>query len=95
MEHNTNNAKYSKVKERVNSIRKFYQQMLRGVFAIAIVASINYYLNAWQEPWFLWVVFGVTLGIALKAIKVFGIGALLGRNWEERKIKELMDSNEF
>ena len=36
--------------------------------------------------WFFW-----GIGIAFHTFKVFGFGLLLGKNWEDRKIKEFME----
>lgn len=95
MEFNTNETKYNRAQERVSKLKKFYGQLFRGVLAIVITAAINYYLNEWRNPWFLWVVFGVSLGISLKAIKLFGTNLLFGRDWEERKVREIMDKDNF
>ena len=95
MDLNTNEAKYNTAKERVAKLKEFYTKLFRGILAIAITAGINYYINAWENPWFLWVVFGVGLGLTLKAIKLFGIGFLFGRNWEERKINEFMNRRDL
>ena len=92
---NINDSKYLRANQRVTELKKFYGRCLRGLLAIVVVAIINYYLNEWSHPWFLWVVLGVGLGIGLKAIKLFGIGGLFGRDWERRKIRELMDKDEW
>ena len=97
MDYSTNNqqSKYFRASERVSDLKKFYGQAIRGVIAILLVAGINYYLNEWYYPWFLWVVFGVGLSLTLKAIKLFGMNGIFGRDWEERKIKEYMDDDRF
>lgn len=86
--------KYFKAKERVATIKKFYASLLSGVIAILITGAINYYTNEWRYPWFLWVVFGVSVSTIIKAIKIFGYNAILGKNWEERKIKEFMQEDD-
>ena len=92
---NSNSTKYLKAMERVAELKRFYSRCFRGVVAILIVAAINYYLDGWSYPWFLWVVFGVGLGISIRAFKLFGINGLLGRDWEERKIQEYMNEDRF
>jgi len=92
---NSNKSKYLRASERVNELKQFYSRCFRGVVAILIVAAINYYLNEWQYPWFLWVVLGVSLSLTLKAFRLFGVNGLMGRDWEERKIRELMDKDRF
>jgi mannose/fructose/N-acetylgalactosamine-specific phosphotransferase system component IID len=95
MEFNTSETKYMKAQDRVSKLKKFYGQVFRGLLAIIITGAINYYLNEWFYPWFLWVVFGVSLGICLKAIRLFGANLLFCKNWEERKIRELIDKDSF
>ena len=89
------NSKYIRAKERVVVIKKFYAKVLRGVFAIIVVGGINYYLNEWRTPWFLWVVFGISLSILLRAIKIFNLNPLFGKDWEERKVREFMNNDRF
>lgn len=92
---NINQSKYLRASERVADLRKFYTRCFRGLVAIIITAAINYYLNEWQYPWFLWVVFGVGLSLAIKAFKLYGLNGFMGRDWEERKIKQFMDEDRF
>ena len=92
---NSNQTKYMRASERVSELKRFYARCARGLVAILIVAGINYYLDGWAFPWFLWVVFGVGLSITLRAFKVFGFSLLMGRDWEERKIREFMDDDRF
>lgn len=84
-------TKYIRASARVAELRRFYGRIFKGLLAIIIVAAINYYLEGWSNPWFLWVVFGVGLGIGLRAIKLFGTTIVLGRDWEARKIEQLMN----
>lgn len=83
--------KYFKAKEKVREVKKFYTSLLTYLFFIGFLAAINYYTDEWRYPWFLWAAFGWGIGIVCKAIKTFGYNPFLGRNWEERKIKEFMN----
>jgi hypothetical protein len=90
MNNSDTDTKYFRAKERVEAIKAFYGKVFKYIVAIVITGSINYYLNEWSNPWFLWVVLGVAIATAVKAIKLFGYDALMGRNWEQRKIDEFM-----
>ncbi len=48
--------------------------------------------EAW---WFYWPLTGWGIGLGVHALVVFGFGGgePWGRNWEERKTRELMDSD--
>lgn len=89
-----NEEKYIRAKERVAEIKEFYSKVVSHLITIAIVAGINYYVNEFRNPWFLWVVFGLGISIIFKAMKTFGGIPFMGRNWEKRKIKELMEEEE-
>ena len=90
----TRDDKYYRAKDRVTQLKKFYGKLVRSFIVVALLAGFNYYLNEWDHPWFLWVAFFVALGLVIEAGKTFGIGWILGRNWEERKIKEMMDKED-
>ena len=85
--------KYSRAKERVGDLKKFYSSLASYVFVITLLASVNYYQNEWGYAWFLWAAFGWGIGLFFQAIKVFGMNPFLSKNWEERKIKEFMSED--
>ena len=95
MEINQSENKFLRAKERTSILKKFYEKVFRGLLAIVIVAAINYYLNGWETPWFLWVVFGVSIGLLVRALRVFNLNPFFGKDWEDLKIKELLNRNDF
>ncbi len=94
MENSEKDNKYFRARERVSEIKKFYTNLFSYVFFIAFLAVLNYWTDGWNYPWFLWAAFGWGIGIVFHALKVFGFNVFLGRNWEERKIKEFMHEDE-
>lgn len=89
---NTNfeNEKYAKAKKRVDEIKGFYISLLAYFIVIPFLAFINYQ-TSWHYKWFLWPMFGWGIGIVIQAFVTFGYG----KDWEERKIKEYMDKDNF
>lgn len=87
--------KYYRAKTRVETIKKFYLSLASYVVFIGFLAALNYYINQWQYAWFLWAAFGWGIGLVFQAVKVFGVNAFFGSNWEERKIKEFMQDDEI
>ncbi|HUH46573.1 MAG TPA: 2TM domain-containing protein [Arenibacter sp.] len=87
-------SKYLRAKERVLEIKKFYSSLFSSLIVILFVAGLNYYLNQWRHPWFLWVIFGLGIGMVFKTFKTFGYDAFFGRNWERRKIREFLEKEE-
>lgn len=91
---NNNDAKYLRAKERVIEVKEFYSKLLRSAVTIVFLAAINYYTNEWRYMWFLWAAFGISISMAYKATKVFGVNPFLNKDWEERKIQEFMNEDE-
>lgn len=94
MENSRNESKYLRARERVEKIRKFYSSFVSALFAICLLAGINYYTNQWEYPWFLWAAFGLGISLIFKAIKASKLNPYFGKEWEERKIKEYMQEDE-
>ncbi len=93
MEYNKNESKYIRAKERVDNLKKFYGNLTSYAIVITGLAIINYWSNGWSYMWFLWAAFGWGLGLFFHAMKTFK-NPFFGKNWEERKIKELMDKEQ-
>ncbi|WP_394750533.1 2TM domain-containing protein [Spongiimicrobium salis] len=94
MENLDKESKYLRAKERVEAIKKFYSSLFSYIVFITLLGALNYYTNQWEYMWFLWAAFGWGIGIVVKAVKVFGTNVFMGRDWEERKIKEFMDKDQ-
>lgn len=85
--------RYQKAKERVQEIKGFYIHLM-----IYICVNIGLFLiNFLSSPghwWFYWPLIGWGIGVGAHAIGVFGLGSLLGEDWEERKIKEILEKDQ-
>lgn len=87
-------SKYLHAKERIAEIRKFYNGLMSYIVVISLLAGLNYYIDEWNHPWFLWAAFGWGIGLAFQAARAFVINPFFGRDWEERKINEFMQEDE-
>jgi len=94
MENNNKDTKYLKAKRRVAEIKEFYISLTSYVIFISALAALNYYTNQWRNAWFLWAAFGWGIGLIFQAMKVYRGVSFLGKNWEERKLKEFMEEEE-
>jgi len=83
---NSENNLYYKAKQRVKAMKEFYGNLISYCLVMPFLIFINYY-TFWGFQWFWFPLFGWGLGLSIHGFSVFGYGA----NWEERKIKELMD----
>ena len=82
---------YYKAKDRVIEIKKFYTSLMSYVVFISLLAGLNYYINEFRNPWFLWAALGWGIGLIFQTAKAFDWNPFFGKDWEERKMKELMD----
>lgn len=86
--------KYLRAKERVEQVKKFYTGLIFYVFFISFLAALNYYTNEWRYMWFLWAAFGWGIGLLFQAGKAFKWNPFLGKDWEDRKLKEFLEEEE-
>jgi hypothetical protein len=86
----TESDAYKQARRRVAQLRGFYSNLFSYVVIIAFLAV----LNLLTDPgylWFLWAAAGWGIGLALHAYSTFASHGILGREWEERKIQEIME----
>ena len=84
---------YRRAKRRVRQIKAFYIHLLVNFFTLTIIISVNLIFSP-SYHWFWFVVFGIGLASLIHWFAVFGENTLgLGKDWEERKIKELINKN--
>jgi len=81
------NNRYIRAKERVDELKGFYGSLISYVIVIPFLIYINY-RTSWNFQWFWFPMFGWGLGLVIQSFKAFGYGT----NWEERKIREIMEN---
>jgi hypothetical protein len=81
------NNRYIRAKERVDELKGFYGSLISYVIVIPFLIYINY-RTSWNFQWFWFPMFGWGLGLVIQSFKAFGYGS----NWEERKIREIMEN---
>jgi len=95
MNYSEHESKYIRAKERVDAIKSFYTSLISYVIFLSFLAGLNYFINEWSYPWFLWAAFGWGIGLSIKAFKAFSAHSfILGSEWEERKMKEFMNESD-
>ncbi len=94
MENFNKESKYIRAKERVEELKKFYGNLTSYIVVITGLAILNYWINSWSYPWFLWAAFGWGIGLVFHAIRTFNMNPFFGKDWEQRKIKEFMNEEE-
>ncbi|MBQ0732684.1 2TM domain-containing protein [Aquimarina celericrescens] len=95
-----NKVAYEKAKKRVENEKGFYSHLTAYVIINIALLFINADLGeADLNDWFRWnllltpILWGI--GLIVHGIYVFGKIPSFSKAWEERKIKELMDKDDF
>ncbi len=81
-------AKYLRAKKKVEDLKGFYGSVMAYCIVIPFLIYVNY-RSSWNFQWFWFPLFGWGLGLVIQALNIYGMGG----NWEERKIKEIMEKN--
>lgn len=87
---NEQETRYRNAKKRVEALREFYVHLTVYVLVNLMLFTINM-LTSPDSLWFFWPLLGWGIAVALHALRVFGAGRLFGKEWQERKIDELME----
>lgn len=90
---NFNEYSYKKAKERVDCIKGFYGNLIAYLIVIPVLIWLNY--RTTEFPWVIFPAAGWGLGLIINGLHAFGLNPLFGKDWEERKIREIMDKDRF
>ena len=85
-------ARYQEAKKRVEEIKGFYIHLVSFFLVNSFLVIVNLLTSA-EYLWFIWPLTGWSIGLIIHGISVFG--GFLGKSWEERKIKELMEKDKL
>ena len=90
-------AREISIRRRVHRIAEFYRHLL----TFAIVIGLLWMLNAvtvyhstrdikWYSWWAMWPTLGWGIGVVTHAITVLPVWGFFSQDWEDRKVKEMM-----
>ena len=85
--------RYIKAKKRVEEIKGFYGNLIAYIIVNIGLLVINL-LTAPNYLWFFWPMLGWGIGVVFHGMKVFNYMPFIGKDWEEKKIKEFMDKED-
>lgn len=89
----TNNQefeRYQRAQKQVEEIKGFYGHLFSFVLVILFLAFINLKYTP-RNLWFFWPLLGWGIGLLFHGLKAFNYTPFLGKNWEEKKIKQFME----
>lgn len=92
---NNDNIKYLEAKKKVKRIKGFYTHAAIFVLVNSIIAFINYQALKPGQSYFVWYnflsLFFWGIGLFAHGMGVFMPSFIFGKDWEEKKIRELMN----
>ena len=83
------NSKYVRAVKRVEKLKEFYQNLASYCIVIPFLIFINLRFSP-GFYWFWFPMFGWGIGLTFHFLEVNNYNVFLGKNWEEKKIEELM-----
>lgn len=93
METNNHEIIYKKAKKRAQEIRSFYINLMCYCIVIPMLAFINLYYTP-EFYWFWFSGLGWGLGLFFHGMAAFNWSPFLGKEWEDRKLKQFMDEEQ-
>lgn len=85
--------RYQKAKERVEAIKGFYGNLMAYCIVIPFLIYLNY--RTTDFPWVIFPILGWGFGLTIHGMEAYGYNPLWGKSWEEKKIREFMEEDDF
>ncbi|PIB32346.1 histidine kinase [Gaetbulibacter sp. 5U11] len=83
---------YVRARKHVEELKEFYYNLISYCIVIPFLIFINY-KTSWDYKWFFFPMFGWAVGLSFHAYKVFVNDGVLGKSWEDKKIKKFMEED--
>jgi len=84
----TEDKAYERAQKRVKEIKGFYGNLISYCIVIPFLVILNL-ISTPKNLWFYWPMLGWGIGVVSQGMSVFAIG----KSWEEKKIKEILEKN--
>ncbi|EDM44681.1 hypothetical protein SCB49_13955 [unidentified eubacterium SCB49] len=88
-----NEKRYENAQEQVAKLKAFYVHLGVYLIFVPVFLYLNYQSNT-SFPWAIFPIGGWGFGVAGHAAETFNWNPFFGKDWEERKIKELLDKED-
>ncbi len=85
--------RYERAKERMEAVKSFYGHLVAYCIVIPILVVINY--NTTSFPWVIFPAFGWGFSVVAHGMKAYGYNPLWGKSWEEKKMRQFMEDDNF
>jgi sensor histidine kinase YesM len=85
--------RYQKAREKLEAVKHFYGNLASYLIVIPFLIWLN--TRTSDFPWSVFPAFGWGFGLLMHGLEIYGYNPLWGKRWEERKIRELMERDDF
>ncbi|ARN70995.1 histidine kinase [Nonlabens sp. SCSIO 43208] len=85
--------KLVKAKSRVADIKGLYDNAFRSAAILIFLSAVNYFTS--DFPWIIFPTVGMSIGLIYNYANVYDYKIPLGKEWENRKIEQLMNDKNF
>ena len=85
--------RYLKAREKLEAVKQFYGNLASYLIVIPFLIWLN--MRSTDFPWSVFPAFGWGFGLLMHGLEIYGYNPLWGKRWEERKIRELMERDDF
>lgn len=85
--------RYENAKDQVNKIKGFYAHLTIYLIFVPIFIWLNFQSNT-GFPWALFPILGWGFGVGGHAAETYNWNPFFGKDWEERKIREMLDKED-
>ncbi|GGW40460.1 histidine kinase [Arenibacter certesii] len=85
--------RYKKAKERVEALKSFYGNLGAYIVVTPFLIILNY--NTTTFPWAIFPALGWGFGVIMHGLDAYGRTPVLGKGWEERTMRKLMEDDDF
>ncbi|WP_264530990.1 2TM domain-containing protein [Flavobacterium sp. N502540] len=86
--------RFYQAKKKVKEIREFYEHLAVFIMVNIILITINL-ITSPEYLWFVWCVLGWGVGVVIHGLTVFDIPPFFSKDWEEKKIKEILEKEKL
>jgi len=88
-----NESKYARAKAKVDELKGFYSHFTIYCVFVPVFIILNYYSTSF--PWAIFPIVGWGIGVLGHAADVYRWNPFFGKEWERRKIEELLREDNF
>jgi hypothetical protein len=85
--------RYERARAKLEAVKGFYGNLAAYILVIPVLIWINYSTTSF--PWAIFPALGWGFGLLMHGMEAYGVNPLWGKRWEERKIRELMEREDF